>query len=113
MYQSINKSEFRSAFHNMGRSNQFSYEGLTILFEGLEQYETDTGEEVELDVIALCCDYSELTAEEIQRQYDVEHDIENESSLEEQIEDFLACNTWVLGSYEDSNGIKHYIFQQF
>ena len=113
MYQSINIENFRDAFHRKGRENQFSYEGLEVLFDSLEQYEADTGESVELDVIGLCCDYAELTAEEIQRQYNVEHDIENESSLEEQVEDFLACNTWVLGSYENEHGIKHYIFQQF
>lgn len=112
MYQSINVYNFRDAFHNMGRGEQFSYEGLEVLFNGLEQYEQDADEKMELDVIALCCDYSELTAEEIQRQYDVEHDIEDESSLEEQVEDFLACNTWVLGTHE-KDGIKHYIFQQF
>jgi hypothetical protein len=112
MYQSINQFSFRDAFHNMGRGEQFSYEGLTILFEGLEQYEEGADEKMELDVIALCCDFSELTAEEIQRQYSVEHDIEDESSLTEQVEDFLACNTWVLGSHE-IDGVKHYIFQQF
>lgn len=112
MYQSINEYQFRDAFRSMGRSDQFSYEGLNILFNALEQYEVDTGQPIELDVISLCCDYSELTAEEIQRQYDVDHDVDNESSLEEQVEDFLACNTWVLGSHEN-NGIKYYIFQQF
>lgn len=112
MYQSINRSEFHSAFHRMDRGTQFSYEGLNILFNALEQYEVDNGQPFELDVIALCCDYSELTAEEIQRQYDVDHDVDDESSLEEQVEDFLACNTRVLGSYEN-NGIKYYIFQQF
>ena len=113
MYQSINEYQFRDAFVRMGRENQFSYEGLNILFNELEQYEIDTGEEIELDVIELCCDYSEMTLEEIQNSYNVEHDKENESSLEETIEDFLRANTWTLGCHEDSNGIKHYIFRQF
>ena len=111
MKQTINQYDFRNAFRNM-RPDNFSYEGLEILFNSLEQYEADTGEEVELDVIALCCDYSELTAEEIQRQYSVEHDVEDESSLEEQVEDFLACNTWVLGSHE-KDGKTYYVFKQF
>jgi hypothetical protein len=51
MYQSINLSEFRSAFHNMGRGDQFSYEGLEILFEGLEN--TD-GEEMQLAELCWC-----------------------------------------------------------
>jgi len=112
MYQTINESEFRSAFHSCGRGEQFSYEGLTILFEGLEQYEVDNAEPFELDVIALCCDFSELTEEEIQRQYGIEHDIEDESDLAKAVESYLNDNTWVLGSHE-KDGMKHYIFQQF
>ncbi len=59
MYQRVNFSDFRQAFHNHDRGNQFSYEGLKALFDYLEEQERDTGEEIELDVIALCCDYVE------------------------------------------------------
>lgn len=65
MKQTINLHDFRQAFQNAGRENQFSYEGLERLYEFLIQYEDDTGEELELDVIALCCDYSEMTMDEI------------------------------------------------
>jgi hypothetical protein len=106
MYQSINESEFRSAFHSCGRGKQFSYEGLTILFEGLEQYEIDTGEDIELDVIALCCDYSELSESEIKDSYAYMMD------KGETLEEFLSDNTYVLGSHE-TDGIKYYVFQQF
>ena len=58
MKQSINMYDFERAFKNFERDN-FSYDGLKALFEYLEEYEEDTGEEVELDVIALCCDYME------------------------------------------------------
>ena len=58
MKQSVNIYDFERAFKNFERDN-FSYDGLKALFEYLEEYEEDTGEEVELDVIALCCDYME------------------------------------------------------
>ena len=58
MKQSVNMYAFERAFKNFERDN-FSYDGLKALFEYLEDYEEDTGEEVELDVIALCCDYME------------------------------------------------------
>jgi len=112
MYQDINEYSFRDAFHRMDRGNQFSYEGLGILFNELEQYEVDTGEKIELDVIALCCDYSEMTAEEIQNAYGVEYDKDNESSLEEEIEDFLSANTWTLGAHK-KDGKTYYVFRQF
>ena len=58
MKQSVNMYDFERAFKNFERDN-FSYDGLKALFEYLEDYEEDTGEEIELDVIALCCDYME------------------------------------------------------
>jgi len=58
MKQSINMYDFERAFKNFERDN-FSYDGLKALFEYLEEYEDSTGEEVELDVIALCCEYME------------------------------------------------------
>lgn len=59
MKQTVNRSDFHDAFRAYGRLDNFTYEGRNALFGYLESYEEDTGEEMELDVIALCCDYSE------------------------------------------------------
>jgi hypothetical protein len=59
IYQPINQSYFVERFREMGRGDQFSYEGKIALFNYLEQLSEDIGEPIELDVIALCCDYSE------------------------------------------------------
>lgn len=59
MKQSIGFCQFTDAFRNMGRGEQFTYSGLQALFNYLEEIEEETGEEIELDVIALCCEYSE------------------------------------------------------
>jgi len=59
MKNTINESDFTTAFHKMGRGNNFTYEGLITLYDYLEQYEEDTGTQIELDVIALCCEYIE------------------------------------------------------
>ena len=70
MFQSITKSDFTSAFHRMNRGEQFSYKGLIALYDYLEQYEEDTGEQIELDVIAICCEYTEYESlEEFQEDY--------------------------------------------
>ena len=58
MKQTVSLYDFERAFKDFDRDN-FSYDGLKALFEYLEEYEDDTGEELELDVIALCCDYTE------------------------------------------------------
>jgi hypothetical protein len=72
MIQTITLSDFRTAFHNMGRKDQFSYEGLELIFDYIESYEQDTGEQIELDVIALCCEWSEDTPENIAAAYDID-----------------------------------------
>lgn len=79
MYQTVNTvSTFRDEFRACGRVDQFSYEALGLLFEYLEAYEMDTGEEIELDVIAICCDFSEDSPENIRDQYGVDGDDEAE-----------------------------------
>lgn len=57
MIQKVNFNMFCDAF--LIRKNNFSSEGLIALFDYLEFYEEDTGQEIKLDVIALCCDYTE------------------------------------------------------
>tara|TARA_Y100000310_G_C20583974_1_gene764453 strand:+ start:566 stop:871 length:306 start_codon:yes stop_codon:yes gene_type:complete len=71
MVKTINFYGFVDAFQNAGRGKQFSYDGLKALFNYLEEYEEGTGEEVQLDVIALCCEYCEFdNLEEFQTEYD-------------------------------------------
>lgn len=82
MYMSIGFYEFREAFRLMGRENQFSYEGLYALYNELLSYEEMEGVEMELDVIAICCDYSEWeNLKEFQDNYGDEYetmeDVEN------------------------------------
>jgi len=60
MKQIISESDFRDAFERMGRHNNFSYAGLGALFDYLEQCEQDCDTELELDVIALCCEFVEF-----------------------------------------------------
>lgn len=59
MKQTVDKYKFHTAFHDCGRGDNFSYEGREALFEYLEEYEASCGMEMELDVVALCCDFSE------------------------------------------------------
>jgi len=74
-------SEFRDYFQQI-RPDNFSYEGLRILFDYLEEFEESTGEDVELDVIAICCDFSEDSFENIADLYGIELD-ENDDEDEQ------------------------------
>ena len=57
--ETITTSSFVDAFRAAGRQDQFSYSGLRALYDYLEGLSDDLGEPIALDVIALCCDYSE------------------------------------------------------
>ena len=58
MIKTINEYDFIDAFKGM-REDNFSYDGLVALYEYLEMLEDDTGQSIELDVIALCCGFTE------------------------------------------------------
>ena len=50
----------------------FSYDGLTVLYDHLIQFEEDTDQELEFDPIAYCCEYTEFDSfKEVQLNYDV------------------------------------------
>jgi hypothetical protein len=71
MKQSISKQDFRNAF-NAIRPDNFSYVGLDCLFEYFEDYEESTGEQIELDVIAICCEFMEGPISEILNDYNLD-----------------------------------------
>ena len=58
MRKKINFYDFEQAFRNHNRFDNFGYDGLKALFDWLTDLEADTGEDIELDVIGLCCDFS-------------------------------------------------------
>ena len=99
MKRAITKCQFMDAFRDMGRGEQFSYDGLSTLYDWLEDFSEDTGEEYSLDVVALCCEFTEYeNLEEFQGDYGDEY------KTMEDIED----NTMVIKGSGDS-----FIIQQF
>jgi len=98
MVQTINLYDFRQAFHNMGRGEQFSYEALELIFNHYEQYEQDTGEPMELDVIATCCDLSEMTYKEVADYYAIgEGEDLNPEDIPQAVIDYLNDQTTIVG----------------
>jgi hypothetical protein len=94
MIQTINVSDFRDAFRACGRKDQFSYEGLGILFDYLEEIDPD----FDLDVIALCCDYSEDSPEDIAEAYGIDlPEDQDEIEHKEIVRDYLDNHTTVVG----------------
>ncbi len=86
MYQTINFSQFCDAFRSMGRNEQFTYDGKKALFEYLDDLAEDQEKGIELDVIALCCDYTEYEnladfQDEYDDRYETIEDIEEETTV--------------------------------
>jgi len=54
----VTESLFLQSFKQV-RPDQFSRAALVALFEYLEEVDRESGSEMELDVIALCCDWTE------------------------------------------------------
>jgi hypothetical protein len=103
MKTTISLYDFRDAFYQANRGTQFSYDGLKVLFEYLEEYEDSTGSEVELDVIGLCCDFSESTLEEIARDYGYNLKGDNDDEKRENLIEWLNDRTLVCGVTEDGS----------
>ena len=72
MKQTINEFDFKNEFKKI-RPDNFSYDGLTVLYDYLIQYEEDCDTELEFDPIAYCCEYTEFDSfEDVKKNYEVE-----------------------------------------
>ena len=112
--KTFNENDFINEFKAYKRMDNFRYKGLRILFESLEQTAQDCGIDIEMDVIALCCEYSEDDLQYIIDNYDI--DMTDCDSIEEKIETveyYLQDNTFVCGQYEDEDGVTYFVYQSF
>ena len=99
MKQTVNEYQFQDTFVRMNRKENFSHAGLSALYDYLTDMEEAIGEELELDVIALCCDYSEHDLEGLQREYG-DYQGEQWESMEEVIT-WLEDRTTVIRVDDD------------
>lgn len=102
MKTTVTKSDFIDAFRRYGRYEQFGYDALVSLFEYLEELEDDTGEEIELDVIAICCDYSVDDVADIASNYSIDIAGLDDDDARDAVLEYLNENTTVID--HDCNG---------
>ena len=128
MKQRVNQYDFEQAFRSHGRfggdHDNFSYEALQLLFEYFEELEDSCDTEIELDVIAICCDYCEMSKSEIYSSYGrreiigIEYeDPQLEEQHEEQLVEWLNDHTQYIGKTELSEYSKlkepTFVYQSF
>ena len=102
MKTTINFCDFCDAFRKFDRNDAFSYEGKRALFNYLEQMEESTGKEIELDVIALCCDYEEDSINDIVDNYEIDVEGMDEDQKLQAVRDYLKNNTEIIGETKTS-----------
>jgi hypothetical protein len=94
MKQTVNLESFMQAFHAYNRYEQFGYQALKVLFEYFE--ECDPG--MELDVIAICCDYSHDDVMEIANNYSIDlSDCAEAEDRADVVRDWLNEHTSIVG----------------
>lgn len=107
----LTESQFISQFMQV-RPNSFSRPALSALFDHLEEMEEMMDEEIEMDAVALCCDWTEYdSALEAAIAHNFQPDsleLSKRVEAEEQALEFLHRNTITL---ELGNG--GVIFQNF
>lgn len=84
MYQTLHFGDFVDAFNSYDRKENFSYDGLKALFDYYEEYEESTGEKIELDVIAICCEWNEYESEKAlldEHSMDAIEEVENSTTV--------------------------------
>ena len=59
MKTTVTEFQFVEAFRHAGRESQFSVPARRALFDYLESFEHDSGTELELDPIGICCEFAE------------------------------------------------------
>jgi hypothetical protein len=122
MKTTVSRYDFERAFVDADRKENFSYEALGLLFDYFESYEEETGQEIELDVIAICCEYSEDTLESIAANYRIDlsecedgictasaYGLEQvEDAKRDVVRDYLSDNTVLIG--ETATGFVYLSF---
>ena len=94
IYTQVTKSSFIDAFKRSSRKDQFSYEALEAIFEYLEDYSNDTGENVELDIVAICCEWVEEGWEVIAMNWGIDLEgCEDDQDKIEAVRDYLDYHT--------------------
>jgi len=97
MKTTLSVHDFREAFKRANRKDQFSYDALGLIYDYLEEIDSD----YELDVIALCCELSENYYYDIAANYSIDiSECIDEVTTIETVVNYLQNKTTVIGTTE-------------
>lgn len=95
IYEKYDYSLFESRFRDYKRLDNFP-KGLRDLFNYLEGLAESTDNPINLDVIAVCCEFSEINIEDIERETGCEDldDLKNNTTVIEVEEETIIYTTF-------------------
>ena len=115
IYQELNEWDFVRAFDEADRSENFSRPARVALYNWLDELSEDTGENIKLDVIALCCEFTEYSEAELVTEYQdhsgEEPGDDEDETLENALE-FFNDQTTVI-TVEHYGELDSYILGEF
>ena len=109
LIQTLCASDLYNLACNMARGKEFGYDGWLAIGDYLENLSDDTGENYEVDIVGICCDYSMAeSVDEFFNEYGKYSSIDPEEWEEmdeeeklEAIEEYLQDNTSIVCCDED------------
>lgn len=101
----LDKHAFVEMFSDYGRGDNFSREAREVLFDYYDEFDN-----FEMDVIAICCEWSESSWQEIANDYRIDlTDCEDDDERIEAVRDYLSDNT----SYMELSDGETFVYQSF
>lgn len=109
LIEKISSSDLYHMACRMDRGDNFGYKGWNAIGDYLENLSDDLGEDVEVDIVGICCEYSmSEDVSEWWEEYGVYSDIDSDEWEEmddeeklEAIENYLQDNTSVVTCQEN------------
>ena len=102
MKKTITFNDFVDEFRGSQYENQFSYDGKRALFEYLEEIEGQDKEEMELDIVAICCDFTEYDSfEDFNKDYPDIKDLEelNEYTTVLEVDNAMKTDSFIIQQF--------------
>lgn len=100
MKTTLSVYDFRDAFVRANRKEQFSYEALGLIYDYLEEMDSD----YELDVIAICCEFAEQSPDDIAWDYGIDtSECSDETEVLQLVRQHLQDETTVIDTTENGS----------
>lgn len=112
-----NGYQLQRVFEDYDRANHFSPLGYDALYDYLYELSEDIGEDFKIDVIALCCEFTEYSSwEELYDNYSYSYNNESETwedTDQEAFKEWVQDRTTVIEVTDYKNDIVGVIIQCF